>query len=138
MSTRELAGRCQCEAVRFAAKVEGQSVGACHCDLCRRWGGGPLFAVDGGADVEFEGEDQITVYDSTPWAQRGFCARCGTHLLIRVNQAGRYIMPAGLFEQGDFVFDHQIFIDRKPAYYGFSNATRDMTGEEVWAEHAKG
>jgi len=31
-------------------------------------------------------------------------------------------------------FDHQIFIDRKPDYYSFANETKNLTGEEVFAQ----
>jgi hypothetical protein len=43
-------------------------------------------------------------------------------------------MPVGLFDnQGEFVFDHQIFIDEKPAHYDFANDTTKMTGVELIA-----
>ena len=138
MSNAATSGSCLCGAIRIEANLAGPSVGACHCDICRRWGGGPLLALDGGDDVRFDSDNKITVYDSTQWAERGFCADCGTHLFIRVKQSGRYILPTGLFDlDQDLEFDHQIFIDKKPAYYCFANETRDMTGEEVFAQHAQ-
>ena len=130
-------GSCVCGAVGMEAEV-GASVGACHCDICRQWGGGPLFALDGGDDVRFTGQPNITTYATTEWAERAFCSCCGTHLFIRVNQTGRYILPAGLFDLDDLEFDHQIFIDKRPAYYCFANETREMTGAEVFAENAPG
>ncbi len=134
MNNSTSSGSCLCGAVQLEAELTGPSVGACHCDICRHWGGGPLFALDGGDNVRFDSEDAIGVYDSTAWAERGFCSRCGTHLFIRVKQTGRYILPAGLFElDEDLEFDHQIFIDKKPTYYCFANETREMTGAEVFA-----
>ncbi len=94
-----------------------------------------MFALDGGDSVRFESEDAIAVYDSTPWAERGFCSKCGTHLFIRVKQTGRYILRAGLFDVDEGLeFDHQIFIDKKPTYYCFANETRELTGAEVFAD----
>ncbi|NIT13149.1 MAG: GFA family protein, partial [Candidatus Dadabacteria bacterium] len=52
--------------------------------MCRKWCGGPLMAVNCGTDVTFEGEDNITVYDSSSWAERGFCSGCGSHLFYRL------------------------------------------------------
>jgi hypothetical protein len=125
---------CICGAVTLSADV-GKSVGACHCDLCRRWGGGPLLALDGGNDVVIDGGACVATYPTTDWAERGFCSRCGTHLYIRVNQSGRYIVPAGLFDlDAGLEFDHQIFVDRRPSYYCFANETRQQTGAEVFAE----
>lgn len=137
MSTVESRGTCLCGAVSMATAELGTDAGACHCDLCRRWGGGPLFALNSGDDLQIEGGDHVSVYDSTPWAERGFCSVCGTHLFIRVKQSGRYIVPAGLFPaEAQLRFDHQIFIDKKPGYYAFADETKNLTGAEVFAEHA--
>ena len=105
--------------------------------MCRKWGGGPLLAVDCGSELTFEGEESISVFDSSQWAERAFCKKCGSHLFYRVKESSQYIVPVGLFEDdGAFVFDHQIFIDRKPAYYQFANETTNMTEAEVFAKYA--
>jgi hypothetical protein len=136
MTQQRSIASCLCGAVKLETVV-GTSVGACHCDICRKWGGGAMLALNGGDSVRFEGGDNISVYPTTAWAERGFCAKCGTHLFIRVNQTGRYIIPAGLFDLDESLqFDHQIFIDKKPSYYRFGNVTREMTGAEVFAHAA--
>ncbi|MDJ0702618.1 MAG: GFA family protein [Leptolyngbyaceae cyanobacterium MO_188.B28] len=130
-------GRCLCGAVRITVKNLSKNVGACHCNLCRKWGGGPLMAVDCGADVSFEGEENISVFNSSAWAERGFCNKCGSHLFYRLKANNQHIMPVGLFDDEDqFVFDHQVFIDEKPSFYCFSNETHDMTGAELFAKFA--
>jgi len=139
MSTSSASGSCLCGAVTFETKSLDTDAGACHCDLCRKWGGGPLFALACGDDLRITGEAKIARYDSTPWAERGFCSVCGTHLFIRVKGNGRYILPAGLFDaESDLRFDHQVFIDKKPAYYSFAEATKNLTGAERFAQHAQG
>ena len=133
----EGSGSCLCGKIRIAVKGIKRNVGACHCGTCRKWGGGPLMAVDCGTDVSFEGEEYLSVYNSSEWAERGFCKECGSHLFYRLKGAQQYMMPVGLFpEVGSFVFDHQVFIDEKPSYYGFSNETENMTGPEVFAKFA--
>lgn len=131
-------GRCLCGAVQFNVSKLGKEAGACHCSMCRTWGGGPLLAVDCGTEVACEaGQEHISVFDSSAWAERGFCGKCGTHLLYRLKDSRQYIMPVGLFQDEQaFVFDHQIFIDEKPAYYSFANETENMTGAEVFAKYA--
>lgn len=129
-------GRCLCGKVKVTASKMSHNVGSCHCGMCRRWTGGPLLAVDCGSDVSFEGKENIGVYDSSDWAERGFCKSCGTHLFYRLKESGEYIMMVGIFDDDNFVFDHQIFIDEKPAYYSFSNETQNMTGAEVFAKYA--
>ncbi len=93
-------------------------------------------ATDCGTDVSFEGEENISVFNSSDWAERGFCNKCGTHLFYRLKESKQYIMPIGLFDdQKMFIFDHQIFIDEKPSFYSFSNETNNMTGAEVFAKY---
>lgn len=132
--TTERRGRCLCGAVRITVRAAESNVGACHCDMCRRWGGGPFMEVRCGADVAFEGADHVSVFASSPWAERGFCRTCGTHLFYRFKKTGDHHIPVGLLE-GDagLVFDHQVFIDEKPPYYSFANETQTLTGAEIAA-----
>lgn len=130
-------GRCLCGKVTFSVKNRGNKVTACHCRMCRRWGGGPLIEVECGTQVTFNGEESISVYDSSQWAQRGFCKHCGSHLFYRLKDTQEYQMPVGLFEnQQNLVFKEQVFIDEKPDFYSFSNRTSDLTGAEIYAMYA--
>lgn len=128
-------GRCLCGAVAVHVEVDKASVDACHCTICRRWGGGPLLAVGAPTGVDLDGEESISVYSSSEWAERGFCRHCGTHLFYRPKGEQHYALPVGLIE-GDlpWTFSEQIFIDEKPAWYAFANETHDMTGAEVFAK----
>ena len=130
-------GRCLCGAVQVDVAELNTQVGVCHCNMCRTWTGGPLMAVDCGTAVVFSGEDHISVYDSSAWAQRGFCARCGTHLFYRLKESGQCIMPVGLFDEpAGLHLHHQIFVDEQPAWYAFHNDTEKLTGAEVFAKYA--
>ena len=127
-------GKCLCSSVQITAQAMGHNVGVCHCSICRQWGGGPFFGLDCGSDVTFAGQEHITVFSSSDWAERGFCKKCGTHLFYRVKKDSRYFLPAGLFKSDEqLVFDHQVFIDDKPEYYSFANETQNMTGAEIFA-----
>ena len=129
-------GLCLCGAVAIRAQ-DGRDVGVCHCAMCRRWGGGPLFAVHCGPDVEIAGSDKVKSYASSPWAERAFCTECGSHLYYRLKATGEYIVPAGLFgDMPDAVLTSQIFIDQKPSYYRFANETTELTAAEVFAKYA--
>ena len=134
MSTIPATGTCLCGAVTIKVESMDTDVGACHCTMCRKWGGGPYMAVDCKQAVSISGEEQVSVYSSSEWAERGFCANCGTHLFYKFKQTGQYMMTAGFMGVEDKLnLDHQIFVDEKPAYYDFSNKTVMMTGEEVFA-----
>lgn len=133
----EQSGSCLCGSVRILAQSKSMRVGACHCSMCRKWTGGPLLAVECGDDVSFTGEANISTFDSSAWAVRGFCNKCGTHLFYKLKEHNVYIVPVGLFDSNDdVIFDHQIFIEEKPPFYSFANETKNMTGAEVFAQYA--
>lgn len=126
-------GQCLCGSVKVTANAMSHNVGACNCTMCRKWTGGPLMAVDCGSDVVFDGEENVKTYDSSAWAERGFCSNCGNHLFYKLKANNQYIIPVGLFDNAEnMIFDHQVFIDEKPDYYDFSNETYNMTGKDVF------
>ena len=134
--SQEFHASCLCGAVKLTAAQFVGDLGACHCNTCRKWGGGPFLAVACGTDVQLDGEENVTAYDSSAWAQRGFCKHCGTHLFYRLKEDSQYVVPIGLFDNYPQVsFDNQIFIDEKPEYYAFANQTTLMTGAEFAAKY---
>lgn len=130
-------GSCLCGAVKISAKTMSNKVGACHCSMCQKWTGGPFMAIDCGTDVSIQGEENVTIFNSSEWGERGFCKKCGSNLFYRLKHDNKYILPVGLFDGAEgLIFDHQIFIDEKPEYYCFANETHNMTGAEVFAMFA--
>lgn len=90
-----------------------------------------------GSDVTIDGEEFVSIYGSSDWAERGFCKKCGTHLFYRLKESQQHMVPVGLLGDDDrLVFKSQVFIDAKPGYYEFSNKTEDMTGAELFAKYA--
>mgnify|MGYP000282294642 CR=1 FL=1 len=129
-------GRCLCGSVELDIELSAPEaeIAACHCNMCRNWLGGPMLAVDSGVLKGITGESFITRYQSSEWAERGFCNNCGTSLFYYLKPAEQYHFPAGLLASDlKFKLSHQIFIDEKPNYYSFSNETENMTGAEVFA-----
>lgn len=130
-------GSCLCGNVQVTVVNLCHSLSTCHCNMCRKWTGGPLFALDCGVDVEFCGGENISVYNSSDWAERGFCKLCGSSLFYRLKANRQYFMPAGLFDQIDYLsFDQELFIEEKPGYYDFANNTDKLTGERLFAMYA--
>ncbi|MBM4196322.1 MAG: GFA family protein [Gammaproteobacteria bacterium] len=126
-------GRCLCGAVTVSAPAR-REMSACHCGMCRRWGGGPLLAVHCGGEVTVGPMDKVSVFRSSEWAERAFCSQCGTHLYYQLLPKGEYVVPAGVFDgNGKFELHLQIYVDRKPGNYAFANRTREMTEAEVLA-----
>ena len=134
---KEQAGECLCGKVRFRVTEPTDDVAVCHCGMCRRWSGGPALVIDCEKGVEFEGEDNIVTYRSSDWAERAFCGTCGTNLFYRIVETGQTFLCAGaLDDQAGLTMTSQIFIDEKPDFYEFANATENMTGAEVFALYA--
>lgn len=132
METFEGKGSCLCGAVQFTTSTARKGMEACHCGMCRKWGGGPLMATRCEDEVTFHGEDNISVYESSTWAERGFCKLCGSHLFFRLKDTHAHFIPVGLFEQqGAFTFEQQSCIDRKPAFYAFENETTNLTEAQL-------
>ncbi|QLC25728.1 GFA family protein [Parasphingopyxis algicola] len=130
----ERQGRCLCGAVTITAKTAGHGVGSCHCAMCRRWGSGPFMDVDCGQDVRIEGEENITRYQSSDWAERAFCRKCGTNLFYRLKEADHHIVSVGLFEPEDeMALKLEVFIDEKPDFYSFAGDAQKLTGAELFA-----
>ncbi|MCG8652393.1 MAG: GFA family protein [Pirellulales bacterium] len=130
-------GGCLCGKVRYKTTKPVDTVSVCHCDMCRRWNGGPAFAFECEKAVEFEGADNIVHYRSSDWAERGFCGICGSNLYYRFVESGYYSLNVGtLDDQSGLTLENQIFIDEKPDFYRFANETTMMTGEEIFALYA--
>jgi hypothetical protein len=129
-------GKCLCGKITVRT-LDKTHIDACHCGMCRRWGGGPAMGLACGSDVQIEGGETLKVYSSSEWAERAFCGECGTHIFYRLLAGNQYFLPAGLFQEGvEFEFTEQIFIDRKPTYYDFANQTVNLTEAEVFAKFA--
>jgi len=126
-------GSCLCGAVTVVTGGGEKSLGACHCRKCRKWSGGPFMELECGSDVEFLGKENIGVFASSEWAERAFCRNCGSHLYMKLKSSNEYGVPMGLFEDCEGVeFDRQVFYDKKPPYYSFSNPTRNITSESIY------
>jgi len=126
--------KCLCGAVELEIELSNTEIAACHCSMCRKWSGGPMLAIDSGELKSISNESLVSRYPSSEWAERGFCSQCGTHLFYFLKPANQYHFPIGLLDtDSNFNMTHQIFIDEKPDYYGFSNETENMTGAEVFA-----
>ncbi len=126
-------GKCLCGKVTFEAEFSETGIHACHCTSCRSWSSSPLFAI-GVDSVKFEGQENITVFNSSEWAERGFCNSCGSSLYYRLKEADHFIVCTGLFEdQSVFTLTGEIYIDESPGGYAFAGDHPRMTGDEFMA-----
>jgi len=133
MSTRS--GQCQCGAVKFTAEEVKTDFGACHCRMCQQLSGG-VFMTANARGVTFTGEDMLTRYRSSKWAERGFCSKCGSNIFYRLLDADDIELCVGAFDDTtDFRLAHEIFIDRKPAGFAFAGDHPRLTEAETLAKY---
>ncbi len=129
----DVSGACLCGAIKVTGRVPDRTYGVCHCAMCRRWAGGPWAAV-AATDVVFCDEGALGVVSTSPWAERLFCATCGSALAYRIKQTGEtHVSLYALDDTDGFAMTMQVFIDDKPPHYAFTNQTKTMTGPELFA-----
>ncbi|WP_425044993.1 GFA family protein [Primorskyibacter sp. S87] len=115
------------------------SIGACHCDMCRRWTSSMLITFP--ALPGYAALGPVKTYTSSEWAERAFCEECGSALWYRITAPGEMHgqtqMAAGLFENaGGARLGLELYIDKKPEGYAFEGERRQMTEAEVMAMYA--
>ncbi|MGE0023157.1 MAG: GFA family protein [Hyphomicrobium sp.] len=134
-----ITGHCLCGAVRYRTTAASHDVQACHCGMCRRWAGGPLMFLDTIGAVSFDGREHVGIYRSSETGERGFCTRCGSVLFWKVAGEERYTFTAGsLDDPVGLVFVKEIFIEDKPGFYDFANATEKVAGAEAMTAYVSG
>ena len=140
MSAAAAKGHCLCGACAFTAKTVAAALHICHCDMCRRWTGGPEYGVDC-TGVTFAKDAPVARWRSSDWAERAFCGQCGSALFYRLIDApaGEVSMPPGLFEdQTRFRIAEEIFIDERPAWSPPVSGAAQLTGAEALAAFRDG
>ena len=131
-----MSGRCLCGAVTFSVEKVETAYHACHCGMCRRWAGGPFFAAEA-EGLRIEGRENVAVYDSSKWAERAFCTRCGTNLYYRLKPTDGYYVSVGAFDDPTpFRLAEEFYVDAKPPGYDFAGAHPRLTQADVIAKFA--
>ena len=117
--SEEHSGSCNCGAVRFTARGRLRDIIFCHCGQCRRQGGHFYAATNvADRDLEVTGEDNLTWYQSSDVAQRGFCRHCGSALFWKEDDADDISVLAGAFDQpSSLMMGCHIFCDDKADFY---------------------
>ena len=131
MSNLQRSGGCLCGEVKYQITLNEPKIHVCHCNICQKWHGGPGIALGCTNDWVIEGEENMTWFNSSEWAQRSFCKKCGTHLLFKTNDGSYYGVAAGsLDDKEGLELESHIFIDKKPAYYDFADNKPRLTEKE--------
>ncbi|MGY6550053.1 MAG: GFA family protein [Roseinatronobacter sp.] len=137
LQTRVRNGGCLCGAVRFTLQLASREIGACHCEMCRRWAGSAFLAISvPETQVTWDGAENIARFASSDWAERANCRNCGSPLFYHVTidapmrdnleiAIGALDDPSGLF------LAEEIYIDHKPECFSFEGAHPRLTRRET-------
>ncbi|MCH9843959.1 MAG: GFA family protein [Alphaproteobacteria bacterium] len=112
-------GGCLCGKISFQFTNPRPLVG-CHCRQCRQSSG--HFVVASNAKLQdfqlSDTEKMLKWYQSSDFAKRGFCQKCGTQLFYQLNDADHITIFVGsLKDTGDMTIQKHIFCSEKGDYY---------------------
>jgi len=130
-----LNGKCLCGKVQLTLTGAHREVDICHCSMCQQWTGSMYAGIESD-DCTVEGEEHVSIYASSDWAERAFCSSCGSGLWYRFKPTGGRTFLTGLFADlpKGLPIKHQIFIDEKPDWYDIAQDSPKKTGAEIIAE----
>ena len=93
-----LTGGCLCGDIAFAIDGPVETVGHCHCSMCRKSHGSAFatFATVSTDDFQWvKGEERVVTYQSSAQRSRRFCARCGSVVLVDGDGERSVLVPLG-------------------------------------------
>jgi hypothetical protein len=128
---RNISGQCLCGEVTVTATVTDPVMRACHCDMCRRHTSSMFMSLPA-ENIEFKGPTKT--FQSSDWAERGFCGTCGSTLWYGTTGDGHINPSAGLFDNaGGAALTLEFFTDAAPKGYALAGDHRKMTTEQTMA-----
>ena len=126
-----VSGRCLCGEATFEATLEDGAMHACHCESCRRWTGGVYLYLPVEPETLSVSGESARFFRSSSFAERGFCARCGSTLLFRhLDGRSADVSAQAVEHSGSFPFASEVFVDEQPANYVFAGARERLTGAQ--------
>jgi len=112
-------GGCLCGSVRYEAEAFLHGAYYCHCRTCQRSSGTPAEAsvpVKAGS-LHFT-KDEPRYFRSSPFAERGFCANCGSRLTYRMLSGDWTTVTAGSLDHPEHVAPEKHYcVDTQLAWY---------------------
>ena len=107
-------GGCLCGELRYEGKGEPAWVVHCHCKWCQRVSGAAFLTYIGFSIENLTwSKGKLSIYESTPGVERGFCSRCGSTLTFARPSRNEISVFAGTLDDPDRItpmahafFDH--------------------------------
>lgn len=118
-----VSGSCLCGTVRYKINGPLRHVTACHCSQCRKQTGHYYAATNvADDDLVIENGENLTWFEASSEARRGFCKTCGSALFWKSNGDDHTSIMAGSLDgdSGTKLTEH-IFVADKGDYYDISD-----------------
>ena len=130
--TGRLDGQCLCGDVTI--RIDGDyvaAVGVCHCGMCQHWNGVAFGCFSASPEAVTE-NGPAKRHATSEFAERAFCATCGSHLWMRNTQPeDDYEFMPGLFPGArEFPLISEIYVDCAPAYATLAGEHKTATRAE--------
>ena len=126
-------GSCLCRTVTFRVKGALSPVFGCHCTQCRKMSGHFVAAtVVPWDDISIDGE--VSWYQSSDEARRGFCGPCGSTLFWDGPGPDLAVMAGSLDGDPGIRMAGHIFCADKGAYYEIDDGLPCAASAELDAE----
>ena len=96
-------GGCRCGAIRYRATAAPYATSLCHCRSCRLSAGAPsqAWVIFNEDDVRITG-GELSIHESSPGVERGFCGKCGTSIsYTRANRPGFFDVTTASLDDPD-------------------------------------
>ena len=131
-------GQCLCGAVTVEATPVSDGLTVCHCDMCRRHTSSMFIGISPDqATLKIEGPAKS--FQSSDWAERGFCTECGSTLWYGTTHDGARYVAAGLFDNaGGAAPAVEYFSDKCPQGYHLDGVPKRLTEAETIAFFTEG
>ena len=91
-----------CNGIQFEYHGDFSSFSLCHCKMCQKFGGGAFGSFVSLKKSKFnynKGEQLVKIFNSSAWASRAFCSKCGSSLMYIYHEMPDTLsLSAGLFD----------------------------------------
>ena len=129
-------GQCLCGRIRFTSS-QTPRVHYCHCSMCRRASGGAFAILAWLPQQSVVWSTNPAVRRSSPIAQRGFCADCGTPLTLQYDDSSDIAVLLGAFDRAqDLAPLHHYGIEGRLSWVDIGHGLPEQRTEERFDQSA--
>lgn len=123
-------GSCLCGQISYVTSGPVRPVIYCHCGQCRKQTGHIVAATEvDDRNLDVQGAQHLTWFNSSPSAKRGFCSKCGSLLFWKAAGSERTsIMAGGFDEPNDLKATAHIFCEDMGSYYEIKDGLQQYPG----------